>query len=182
MQIISSLLFGISASLDALLVGMSFGIRGARITLWQNVLISIITLLGTCLSVGLGNQLSLFGSPALWQRLGSVFVILFGIYYIVISMKETLKKDQQSNAPTAQVFILGIALSMNNMGIGLSASFAGLTVVPAAIATLIFSFLFLLCGNHLGTRRALPLTEKNTNIISGLLLIGLGILELMYSI
>lgn len=53
----ASLLFGISASLDALLVGIGYGIRGTRIKLWQNLVISLITLLGTCLSVGLGHKI-----------------------------------------------------------------------------------------------------------------------------
>ena len=53
-----ALLFGVSASLDALLVGISYGIRRVRIRLWQNLAISLVTLLGTCLSVGLGQHLS----------------------------------------------------------------------------------------------------------------------------
>ena len=44
MQIIPSLLFGISASLDALMIGIGYGIRGIRIRLWQNLVISGITL------------------------------------------------------------------------------------------------------------------------------------------
>lgn len=55
---IASLLFGISASLDALLVGMAYGIRQVRILPWQNLAISLVTLLGTCLSVGLGHRLA----------------------------------------------------------------------------------------------------------------------------
>ena len=59
-MITASLLFGISASLDALLVGVSYGIRGIRIRLWQNLAISLVTLLGTCLSVGLGHRMAAF--------------------------------------------------------------------------------------------------------------------------
>ena len=57
-MITASLLFGISASLDALLVGVSYGIRGIRIRLWQNLAISLVTLLGTCLSWDTGWPLS----------------------------------------------------------------------------------------------------------------------------
>lgn len=186
MQILSSLLFGISASLDALLVGLTFGVRGTRIKLWQNLLISLITLLGTCLFVGPGNRLSLLCPTVLWQWLGSAILILLGIYYIIIFMKDTLQKDHKktSDAPSAsltpaQVFALSFSLSANNMGIGLSASIAGLSLLPAAIVTLLFSFLFLFLGNHLGNHHVIQLTDKTTNLISGLLLIGLGILELI---
>ena len=38
---------------------------------------------------------------------------------------------------------------MNNIGIGLSASIAGLTLFPAAVATLACSLLFLFAGNEI---------------------------------
>lgn len=67
---------------------------------------------------------------------------------------------------------------MNNIGIGLSASMAGLPLLPAAVTTLIFSVLFLLCGNQLGQSRFLRLIGNAADPISGLLLIGLGIIQL----
>lgn len=45
MQLLPSLLFGISASLDSLLVGIGFGLRRVRIRIWQNLVISLVTLL-----------------------------------------------------------------------------------------------------------------------------------------
>ena len=46
-MLIAPLLFGISASLDALLVGIGYGLRKVRIRLWQNLTISLVTLAGT---------------------------------------------------------------------------------------------------------------------------------------
>lgn len=197
MQIVPSLLFGISASLDSLLIGITFGIRGAHIRLWQNLIISTITLIGTSLSVGLGTRLTLLLPAALWQLLGSYILMLFGIYYIIKFMISTLKKYHSKKQLTAaqtspegktqpsamtlqQACILGSALSANNIGIGLSASFAGLSLLPAATVTLFFSLVFLSLGNRLGCCHLLRLTEDATNVISGLLLIGLGILELIH--
>lgn len=199
MQIIPSLLFGISASLDALLVGITYGIRGARIRLWQNLLISTITLLGTCLSVGLGSQLVILLPVSLWKLSGSFILILFGIYYIIRFTRYILKKYRQKKQLTAtqispnpqkhpsaltvpEACTLGCALSANNMGIGLSASMAGLSLIPAATVTLLFSLVFLFLGNRLGTRHMLQLTEHTTDLVSGLLLVGLGLLELINGI
>lgn len=196
MQIVPSLLFGISASLDALLVGMTFGIRGSRIRLWQNLLISFITLLGTCLSVGLGARLVTLLPVSLWNLLGSLILILFGIYYITKFMIAALEKYHEKKQLTAtqlssgqkknssaltfpEACTLGCALSANNMGIGLSASIAGLTLAPAATVTLFFSLVFLFLGNRLGMRHCLRLSEHLTDLLSGLLLVGLGILELV---
>jgi len=189
MQIVPSLLFGISASLDALLVGMTFGIRGASIPFRHNLLISIITLLGTCLSVGLGSGLTLLLSVHTWKLLGSLILIAMGIFYITKFMMVCFQKDRKQKSltatqspaalTTAQTCSLGIALSANNMGIGLSASVAGLSLLPAAIVTFVFSFIFLLLGNQLGKYPRIPLTEDATNLLSGLMLVLLGTVQLL---
>lgn len=196
MQIIPSLLFGISASLDSLLVGITFGIRGAHIRFWQNLLISFITLLGTCLSVGLGAQLVTLLPASLWKLTGSLILILFGIYYIIKFMIAVLKKyrqkkqltaaqlsEVQNKSPMAMTVsgacALGCALSANNIGIGLSASIAGLSLPPTAVITLFFSLAFLAFGNYLGRCRLLKFTDHAADLISGLLLVCLGVLEYM---
>lgn len=82
MWLFSSILFALSASLDALLVGISYGIRKITIRLWQNLLVSLITLFGTCLSIGLGSLLLPVLSASVASRIGSTVVILLGMYYM----------------------------------------------------------------------------------------------------
>lgn len=196
MQLVPSLLFGISASLDALLTGIVFGVRGSRIRFWQNLLISAITLLGTCLSVGLGSQLVAVLPASFWNLLGSLILILFGVYYLNKFMIFLLKKYRESKQLAAtqssgksslqpaamslrDACILGCALSANNIGIGLSASIAGLSLLPAATVTFLFSLTFLALGNRLGQCHSLPFTEHTTDLITGLLLIILGAVEIL---
>ena len=57
MSILPPLLFGISASLDALLVGMALGLQKIPLPARHNLLISTVTLIGTVISIGLGNLL-----------------------------------------------------------------------------------------------------------------------------
>lgn len=192
MQIVPSLLFGISASLDALLVGISFGIRNTQIKFWQNLLISTITLLGTCLSIGLGRKFILLLPASLWNGLGSLVLILLGIYYLVKFMKNSFQKYQltateltfsTSEKPTSlsisEICILGCSLSANNMGIGLGASITGLPLLPSALVTLLFSALFLFLGNHFSRCNRCRLTESSANLITGCMLIALGILQFL---
>lgn len=194
MQLLPSLLFGISASLDALLVGIGYGLRKVHINLLQNFCISLVSMLGTCLSVCLGNRLLLFLHASLADRIGSIILILLGTYYILkwFLRSEDLNQSAKTahvpeiasaeRAPArlkpAETFFLSMTLSLNNIGIGLSASMAGLPLLPAAVTTLIFSALFLLCGNQLGQSRFLRLIGNAADPISGLLLIGLGIIQL----
>ena len=85
-MLIAPLLFGISASLDALLVGIGYGLRKVRIRLWQNLTISLVTLVGTCLSVGLGHRLAVLLPEAVGAYGGSLVLILLGLYYVVKSV------------------------------------------------------------------------------------------------
>ena len=242
-MLISSLLFGISASLDALLVGISYGIRQIRIRFWQNLIISLITLLGTCLSVGLGHKLIPFLPAPIQGCAGSLILILLGLYYIVkwvitslqnccpkappeaaqspeitstsakgtaptSSMRNTSYSNAASSSRTtssasedlptkidsstrdasaaknpssqlklAEVFALSLTLSLNNLSAGLSASLAGLTLLPTAVSTLVCSILFLFSGNRLGQNPVLQLAGRAADPLSGALLIGLGLVQ-----
>ncbi len=193
----ASLLFGISASLDALLVGIGYGIRGTRIKLWQNLVISLITLLGTCLSVGLGHRLVRLLPGVIGDYAGSLILILLGLYYIVKWTISFLRCDSGETASEnpghemvsasvsiafpclklTEVLILSLTLSLNNLRAGLSASLAGLTLLPAAVSTLACSVLFLFAGNRLGRNPVLQLAGKGAEPISGGLLIGLGVMQ-----
>ena len=193
----ASLLFGISASLDALLVGIGYGIRGTRIKLWQNLVISLITLLGTCLSVGLGHRLVRLLPGVIGDYAGSLILILLGLYYIVKWIISFLRCDSGETASEnpghemvsasvsiafpclklTEVLVLSLTLSLNNLSAGLSASLAGLTLLPAAVSTLACSVLFLFAGNRLGRNPVLQLAGKGAEPISGGLLIVLGVMQ-----
>ena len=196
-MLIASLLFGISASLDALLVGLSYGIRQIRIRFWQNSVISLITLAGTCLSVGLGHRLAAYLPEVIGNSAGSLILVILGLYYIVRWMAARLKKQDADAAlsltdgeklPALQMvsaqslrpgelFSLSLTLSLNNLSAGLSASIAGMPLFPAAVSTLACSVLFLYAGNRLGRHSLLQLAGEAADPISGILLIGLGLLQ-----
>ena len=196
MLLVPSLLFGVSASLDALLLGVSYGLRGVHIRLLPNLFISTITLLGTCLSVSLGSFLTPMLPSVISGCAGSLILMFLGVYYITKWILSALqcRMSSQSRQPREaaltsaeqpcprltilQLFLLSLALSVNNLGIGLSASMAGLTLIPAAIATGVCSVLFLYFGNRLGRSRLLQLIGNLSEPISGVLLIGLSLFQL----
>lgn len=199
MELFSSSLFAFSASLDALIVGITYGIKRVHITLAQNIIVSLITLAGTAASISLGHWLA----PLLPQKAatiaGSAILILLGTYYIVkylwLTISSYLAKQQQKmgemhktstenmihkdTLSLHETILLGAALSINNMGIGIGASIAGLTLIPTAVITFLFSILLLFIGNSLGKIRLLRLADRFADPLSGLLLIGLGIYELL---
>ena len=198
MQFLSSLLFGVSASLDSLLVGVSYGIRKVHIMLWQNLFIGSVTLLGTCLSIGAGHLLIPLLPEIVCRYAGSLILALLGIYYIIKWLVASLQNRHDNqlshhseiscvSAPQkrktlsfAEVFTLSLTLSLNNLGIGLSASLAGLILLPTAVATLICSGLLLFLGNQLGRCRLLQLAGSAAEPVSGILIIGLSFVQLIW--
>ena len=114
--------------------------------------------------------------------------MLFGIWYLAKWLAKTLAHSREITQTAAtvstprlsfpEVLVLGVGLSLNNMGIGLSASIAGLTLLPAATATLICSLLFLFMGNRLGRCRFLQFMGTAADPISGILLILLTFLQI----
>lgn len=205
MQILSSLLFGISASLDTLLIGFSYGMRRIHIPFRQNLLIGLITFLGSFFSMGLGTLLG----PLLPQRItayaGSGLLISFGCYYLIKylvyskthpSLAESKSASQQisgnkanatltatasdsSSLTLTDTLLLGIMLSMNNIGIGFGTGMAGLLLVPTLISIFLLSLIFMALGNRMGEWKAFTFTESMADMISGILLICLGITQLI---
>lgn len=218
MQLFAPLLFGVSASLDALILGMTYGIRNIRIRLLQNLFISLITLLGTCLFVWFGCYLGPLMPYSLGKWIGSISLILLGLYYLLKCMTAYWKKCRlrclntaneetfrpghdpicaaQYQASAKEIthafrhelpfglgdsFFLGIALSVNNIGIGLGASMAGMSFGAAAVTTFLFSAVFLALGNHLGCSRLSGFLGSAAEPFSGLLLLLLGLWELFFA-
>lgn len=199
MPFIASILFAISASLDAFIVGISYGIKKVHITFLQNMIISLITLAGTILSITIGRHLAPLLPLRTAEIAGSTILSLLGLYYIIKFMRCNLKKylpdghiatdeirgasmeekKQSSALSLRETALLGLALSVNNIGIGIGASIAGLSLFSAAVITLLFSICFLFLGNYIGKAKILHIADKYADLISGLLLIGLGVYELL---
>ena len=191
MRFVPSLLFGISSSLDALLVGISLGLRRVRVRLWQNLFISLVTVLGTCLCIGFGELLAPLLPPVIASCIGSLILIGSGIYYIVRWLPNARRKtipqikkepeDTDEVAPTlraGELIALSLSLSANNMGMGLAASLGELSLRYTALATALFSVALLFIGNQLGKSRFLLFIGSLADPLSGALLIGFGILQL----
>lgn len=195
MSILPSLLFGISASLDALLVGTALGLQKVPLPARHNLLISTVTLIGTVISISLGNLLLPLFPAGIGTRIGSSVLILFGLYYVGKWLflkwhcrfshnsnlcQEKKKFAEHRELSLTQTLALGCALSMNNIGIGFSASITGLPFLPASVSTFFCSFGFLSLGSRLGRSALLQQAGEYTDPISGLLLILLGLCQLYH--
>ena len=192
MHLISALLFSISANIDAFVVGLSFGIKKQRIPLLTNLLISLITFLGTLLSLWIGLRAAAFIPPAASQIAGSTLLILLGLYYCFKYFfdklhrkkkgSDSLRAQSESVLTGKEAAALGLTLTVNNAGMGIGASFAGIHFLLTSFLTLFFCGFLLITGNRIGTRFAPGFLARQADLMSGAIIVVLGVYELITAI
>ncbi|MCI6465792.1 MAG: manganese efflux pump [Faecalicatena sp.] len=199
MHLISSLLFALSANIDSFIVGMSYGIKKSDISLLKSTIISLVTLVGTIAAILMGTEISQLLPASCTVGIGCALLIGLGLYYILKALfgflknkirKTEVKTNEHVSAPADQEtktalltlkegLYLGLALSINNFGMGIGASITGLRLVPTAVISLVVSVIFLYAGNFIGKTKMPRISDQTADIISGLILVGLGIYELI---
>jgi len=190
MHIVSSLLLVLSANMDNIIVGLSYGIKKVKIGPLANLLIAVITLIGTVLSMALGKILLKIIPGNFVNSLGSIILLLIGLWTIIQPLlkssdsdsifenPEKVDIDKSSVIDAKESIILALALTVNNIGIGVGASIAGLNIVVTSLFTFVVSLLTITLGYFIGSRYLARVVNKRTAVISGLIIIILAVYEL----
>lgn len=203
-NILSSLLFSISSNLDSIVIGIAYGIKKIKMGLLSNILIGIITTFSTFISMYIGKIILNFISINLANLIGSSVIIIFGLYFLLesiinlyknnkkiksISLKNSdnmleyaqkTDKDSSKYIDIKESITVGFSLAFNNIGTGIVASVVGIKVLWVIIFTFIFSILFILLGIYIGNNFIGKVLGKFAPLLSGVLLIVLGIIELVH--
>lgn len=202
MYLLSAFLFAISANIDNFTVGIAYGIKKIQIGLFNNFLIALISAAGTFLSMHVGLTLSKFMSVSAANSIGSFVIILIGIWAVKDSVNQ-LKKHKKSrvshtnckrildepeladrdNSKTLDVkesAALAFALTLNNLGLGIGASITGFNIYITVLFTFIFSILSITSGSMLGKTYMSKLFGKFAPLISGIIIVALGVYEFFY--
>lgn len=99
MHILSPLLFTISANTDNFVVGLSYGIKKIKIGLVSNLLIALISLVGTILSMSVGKIIFDFVPENASNLTGSIILILIGSWTIVKPLFKKIRSDDVLENP-----------------------------------------------------------------------------------
>ncbi|MGL5417607.1 MAG: manganese efflux pump [Clostridium sp.] len=189
MLLITAFLFSLSSNIDNLIIGVSYGIKDEKIPIFQNTIIAIITTVGTLVAMIAGKLIEKYISNEIGNILGAAVIILMGLYFILVSVKEIKGKKKttenfheqvavQKNIGIKDSIVLGFALATNNLGVGVAASIMGLSIFWVCIFTFITSILTILIGEEVGDHIIGRILGKYDNLISGILLIILGLIEI----
>lgn len=203
MNILAILLFVFSSSFDIFTVSIAYGLKNIKINLSSNLVIAIISSLGTFLSMQLGTALTNILPEKSAAIIGSIILFMLGLYFILdyykqIKVKNVTSNCEDSKSPICildkpeiadidksgtiefkESFMLSIALALNNVGLGIGASVAGLNIVLTTLITFIFSIVIIPLGLYCSKKLLNNKLGEKGSLISGILLTILAILTIL---
>ncbi|MFL0198357.1 sporulation membrane protein YtaF [Clostridium sp. WILCCON 0269] len=200
--ILSVLLFSLSSNLDNVVVGIAYGIKNIKIGIFSNLIIAIVTSAGTFLSMSFGTLISNFLPHSITNALGVAAIIILGAYFVIqsiIKLKNNTKSkelalkniddmieyaeksdlDCSGDINMREALFVAFGLTFNNLGTGIAASVTGVSIYFTVIATFILSIITIMFGQATGDHILGKLLGKYASLISGILLVILGIIEFL---
>jgi putative sporulation protein YtaF len=199
-SLLAIIAIGVASNLDNAGVGIAYGVRKIRIPWYSNLTVSIISTLGTLISGLFGNWIAHWVQPWISQAIGSAVIIIVGLWVLLQAFKqktpeeplpdsnghftrllrnpEEADKDSSKSISMSEAAILGIALAMNALAGGFNAGVTQLNIGLTALSVGVFSYLlFALCA-WFGQKYAAEKLGSRATIISGILLIIIGLYQL----
>ena len=204
MNILSAFIFALIVSIDNFTVGIAYGVKKIRISPSSNILIGLISSLGTLLSMILGLAIINLISAKTANLLGCIILLTLGIYFIIDFVKkkfniqsfklqlkpdlsvctvllnypEFADVDKSGTLELKESIMLAFALALNNFGLGIGVGITGINIVQVTIFTFITSILSILIGYTIGQKYLSKLLGDYASLFSGCLIIFLSIYEI----
>lgn len=183
-----SALLAFSLSVDALGVGISYGLRKIHFPILSLCLLGLESMAVMGVFLLLGEKIASFFPFAPMEQCAALFLFFFGLWFL----KNGLKKEETSSIlqkPSAcdknrsfaiepkESLLLGLVLSADSLGVGLAVSASGLSHVSLPFFAAFFQTFFLSLGASVGKKLILLPTPKENRyaLLSGFILAGIGL-------
>lgn len=183
-QFLPAFILSISSNLDTFTVSVSYGMHKIKLSFSSNLLIAIITSIGTFLSMLFGSFLANILSDNISNFIGGISLVLIGFWFLISSIKNKEVIDfTNTNSKNPRVIDLketiplAFALTINNLGVGISASITGINIFYSTLFTFIVTLVSIVLGSCLGNSFLGKFLGRYSPLVSSLLLIILGIYE-----
>lgn len=191
-------------NIDNIGVRIAYSIRGIKISILKNIWISIITFFISSLASFLGSTLSSVMSKSLSSVLSMILLTVIGLWiilepylkkksdfktkdsnikqnsiYNILKKPENADMDNSNDIDFKEATFLGIALSINNVGGGLSAGMIGLNYFFVGFFSAVISFAALFAGNYVTDFFIKRNIGNKATVIAGVVLILIGIKQIL---
>ncbi len=179
LNIITIISLGIATNLDNVIIGVAYGLAGKQIGWRRNLLVSAISgafALAACAAAHLVTH----AYAALFMTAGALLLIALGAYGVYAALKgqDACPGADVGPASLKETAVLGVTLALNCLAASFGVGLGGGGAVGVGISVTAFSFLAVALGNWAGVKTKRAFSARWLNIVSGFLLVLMGIWEL----
>jgi putative sporulation protein YtaF len=206
MVTLSLFLLALAVSVDGFTVGFTYGMRKVSIPIRSLLVISGCSFITFLAAMGIGKIMNHLFSPAFAKMIGGTLLIMIGAWIILqffLKKEEKEEKllinveirslgivihilrkpmiadfDGSGTITGVEAVFLGLALSLDAFGAGVSAALLNYSLLPTASLVALLSFCFLLSGLKAGNVFAKYAWLQKYSFLPGILLILIGIFKM----
>ncbi|KAF0993684.1 sporulation membrane protein YtaF [Geobacillus sp. TFV-3] len=204
---VSMILLAFSVSMDSLSVGITYGMGGVRFSFFSLALIASMSGAVVFASMNIGRLLALVLPLHVEKGIASFILIALGVWamYNVYKPKrqetpmefnetgetigfsgavQVLKRpelgdlDRSGTISQKEALLIGIALSMDSFGAGISSSLLHFPPLSFALLVGVFNLVFIRLGLSFGYMVSKTGIMKKATMLPGIVLIALGLIKL----
>lgn len=180
-MLLKYILLALSASIDALSLGITYGIKKTKMSKAANIIIFIIVFCCSTIAILVGHFLSLLFSPTFSVLLGSSLLILLGLYNIYKGLKNSntfinFDIDNSNYIDNKEAFVIALAVAIDASCVSIGAGIIGYISFILPLFMALFHTFFVNCGNFIAKNivKKLNVPSNILSIFSGTLLVLIG--------
>lgn len=202
-HVLYTFLIALTNNFDNIGVRIAYSIRGIRISTLINLWISVITFVISFFAAYSGTVISGLISKGLSSLIAMSILTAVGLWMIfepylkksndhtnkskpkeksaghVLLNPEDADRDDSRHIDFGEATLLGIALSINNIGGGVSAGMIGLNSFWVGFLSAVLSFVALWAGNYVAAFFVKWNLSGKATVAAGLLLIAIGVEQII---
>ena len=186
-MILKYILLALSASIDALSLGITYGIKKTKMSKTANTIIFMIVFCCSTIAILVGHFLSLLFSPIFSILLGSSLLIMLGLYNIYKGIKKSntfadFDIDNSNYIDTNEAIAIGLAVAVDASCVSMGAGIIGYISFILPVFMGLFHTFFVNCGNFVAKSvvERLNVPSNVLSIISGILLVFIGVFRILF--
>lgn len=184
-MIIKCILLALSASIDALGLGITYGIKKTKMSNLGNLIIFTTLFCLSGFSIFIGHYISILFSPFVSALLGSSLLIMLGVYNIFKSKKTVTTNfdtDGSNFIDAKEAFVLGLAVAVDASCVSFGSGMIGIGGLILPFFMAFFHTFFVNCGNLVATTitKKFSISSKLLSNLSGIILIFIGLFRLLF--
>ena len=174
-MLISLIILALLVSIDSFSIGLTYGLRGAKVNILSRFVLILISITFSSISIYIGSLITDIFPDFIIPVISGIILIIIGV--LVIYDPIPFDFDNSKQIDLKEAFFLGITLSLDSVCVGIGSSIGNKFAFLFPILVAFFSISFLSVGISFGKKFVVNkhFSDNMLNIVSGIFLILIGI-------